>query len=38
MYLMKKDNQLLSKLSPLPGQTAIKVKANLPHHSPGVFL
>jgi alpha-glucosidase len=34
MYLVKKGDQLVSKLSPLPGQTAIKVKANLPHHSP----
>ena len=34
MYLMKKDNRLVSKLSPLPGQTAVKVKARLPHRSP----
>jgi alpha-glucosidase len=34
MYLMKKGDRLVSKLSPLPGQTAIKVRANLPHHSP----
>ena len=34
MYLMKKDNRLASKLSPLPGQTSIKVKANFPHRSP----
>ncbi len=34
MYLAKENNQLVSKLSPLPGQTAIKVKASLPHVSP----
>lgn len=34
MYLSKHDNVLLSKLSPLPNQTAIKVKASLPHKSP----
>ena len=34
MYLMKHDNRLISKLSPLPGQTSVKVKAYLPHHSP----
>jgi alpha-glucosidase len=34
MYLIKHDGILTSKLSPLPGQTAIKVKAMLPHHSP----
>jgi alpha-glucosidase len=34
MYLMKQKGTLISKLSPLPGQTAIKVKAGLPHHSP----
>lgn len=34
MYLMKKGDRLVSKLSPLPGQAAIKVKAVLPHHSP----
>lgn len=34
MYLAKHDGMLMSKLSPLPGQTAIKVKAALPHNSP----
>ncbi|MEP7372166.1 MAG: glycoside hydrolase family 97 protein [Chitinophagaceae bacterium] len=34
MYLMKQQDKLVSKLSPLPGQSAIKVKAGLPHHSP----
>lgn len=34
MYLMKQDGQLISKLSPLPKDTAIKVKALLPHVSP----
>ncbi len=34
MYLAKENNQVISKLSPLPGQTAIKVKAVLPHASP----
>ena len=34
MYLSKEHGILRSKLSPLPGQTLIKVKANLPHHSP----
>ena len=34
MYLMKQQGKLVSKLSPLPGQSAIKVKAALPHHSP----
>ncbi|MGK2864201.1 MAG: glycoside hydrolase family 97 protein [Chitinophagaceae bacterium] len=34
MYLMKQNGRLVSKLSPLPGQTEIKVKAGLPHHSP----
>ncbi len=34
MYLMKKDGILISKLSPLPGQTAVKVNAALPHRSP----
>ncbi|HZI53146.1 MAG TPA: glycoside hydrolase family 97 N-terminal domain-containing protein, partial [Chitinophagaceae bacterium] len=39
MYLMKQDDKLVSKLSPLPGQSAVKVKANLPHRSPWrVFL
>lgn len=34
MYLMKHDGVVRSKLSPLPGQDKIKVKATLPHHSP----
>jgi alpha-glucosidase len=34
MYLMKHNGELVSKLSPLPHQTGIKVKATLPHASP----
>ncbi|MEO9004810.1 MAG: glycoside hydrolase family 97 protein [Ginsengibacter sp.] len=34
MYLMKHNGVLKSQLSPLQGQTAIKVKAVLPHHTP----
>ncbi len=34
MYLMKHNNILESRLSPLPHQTEIKVKATLPHNSP----
>lgn len=34
MYLLKHNNILVSKLSPLPHQVAIKVKATLPHNSP----
>ncbi|MDP9048648.1 MAG: glycoside hydrolase family 97 catalytic domain-containing protein, partial [Bacteroidota bacterium] len=34
MYLMKHNNVIESRLSPLPNQTEIKVKATLPHHSP----
>jgi alpha-glucosidase len=34
MYLAKEKNILRGKLSPLLGQTEIKVKAKLPHHSP----
>jgi alpha-glucosidase len=34
MYLSKHQGVLTSKLSPLPGQTSIKVKATLPHKSP----
>ncbi len=34
MYLSKHDNILVSKLSPLPNQSEIKVKATLPHNSP----
>jgi len=34
MYLIKHNGALQSKLSPFPKQTAIKVKATLPHKSP----
>ena len=34
MYLVKEDGVLRSKLSPLPGQEKIKVKAQLPHKTP----
>ena len=34
MYLSRYNNELVSKLSPLPNQTAIKVKADLPHKTP----
>lgn len=34
MYLTKHDDILTCKLSPLPHQPAIKVKASLPHQSP----
>ncbi|MDB5130615.1 MAG: glycoside hydrolase [Mucilaginibacter sp.] len=34
MYLVKHNNVLESRLSPLPRQTGIKVKATLPHNSP----
>ena len=34
MYLSKHAGVLTSKLSPLPGQAEIKVKAKLPHRSP----
>jgi alpha-glucosidase len=34
MYLMKHNGVLESRLSPLPHQTDIKVKATLPHNSP----
>jgi alpha-glucosidase len=34
MYLSKHNDILVSKLSPLPKQTMIKVKATLPHESP----
>jgi alpha-glucosidase len=34
MYLVREGNILTSRLSPLPGQTQIKVKAKLPHYSP----
>ncbi len=39
MYLSKNKNVLISKLSPLPGQNGVKVRAALPHKSPWrVFL
>jgi alpha-glucosidase len=34
MYLKKQDGALTSQLSPLQGQTDIKVKATLPHRTP----
>jgi alpha-glucosidase len=34
MYLVKHDGLLSSSLSPLPGQSNIRVKAQLPHNSP----
>jgi alpha-glucosidase len=34
MYLMKHNGVLESRLSPLPHQTDLKVKATLPHNSP----
>ncbi len=34
MYLMKHNGVLESRLSPLPHQTEIKVKATLPHNTP----
>ncbi|WP_080058709.1 glycoside hydrolase family 97 protein [Spirosoma aerolatum] len=34
MYLVKRNNVLTSQLSPLPNQTAVKVKATLPHQTP----
>jgi len=34
MYLIKHQGVLQSSISPLPNQTAIKVKAKLPHESP----
>jgi len=34
MYLMKHNGVLESRLSPIPKQTEIKVKATLPHNSP----
>jgi alpha-glucosidase len=34
MYLIKEKGIIRSKLSPLPNQTEIKVKASLPHNSP----
>lgn len=34
MYLSNHNGILTSKLSPMPGQPEVKVKAKLPHHSP----
>ena len=34
MYLRKHQGVLSSILSPLPGQTQVKVKASTPHQSP----
>lgn len=34
MYLMREHDQLSCRLSPLPGQDTLKVKAVLPHHTP----
>ncbi len=34
MYLVKHKDRLLSRLSPLPGQSSVKVKAKVPHQSP----
>ena len=34
MYLVKKNGKLVSSLSPLPGQSEVKVKASIPHHTP----
>ncbi len=34
MYLLKHNNLLETRLSPLPHQTELKVKATLPHNSP----
>jgi alpha-glucosidase len=34
MYLMRDGNELVSALSPWPSDTAVKVKARLPHQSP----
>jgi alpha-glucosidase len=34
MYLMKHNNVLESRLSPLPNEPGVKVKAKLPHNSP----
>ena len=34
MYLVREGNTLTSSLSPLPGQTQVKVEAKLPHYSP----
>ncbi len=34
MYLTKQEGRLSTHLSPLPGQTEVKVKATLPHRTP----
>ncbi|MDX1545258.1 MAG: glycoside hydrolase family 97 catalytic domain-containing protein, partial [Christiangramia sp.] len=34
MYLKKKEGFLETQLSPLPGQDQIKVRAEIPHHTP----
>jgi len=34
MSLIKRNGMLTSQLSPLPGQSDVKVKAMLPHHTP----
>ena len=34
MYLVKEKGKLVSRLSPLPGQTKVKVKATIPHRTP----
>ena len=34
MYLVRKNGKLVSSLSPLPGQTEVKVKASIPHQTP----
>lgn len=34
MSLIKRNGVLSSQLSPLPGQSSVKVKADLPHHTP----
>ena len=34
MYLVRKNGKLVSSLSPLPGQTEVKVKASIPQQTP----
>jgi len=34
MYLVRKNGKLVSSLSPLPGQTEVRVKASIPHQTP----
>jgi len=34
MYLVREKGKLVSSLSPLPGQTDVKVKTTIPHHTP----